>query len=423
MKIGLQTWGSHGDIRPFMALAAGLQAAGHDATLVATCVDSGRYSRLLSGTSFDFKVVATPVIPDRRSLEKIGSAIIRERNAVKQTQMVIEQMVLPAESEMFEASLQLCAENDLVVGHYFLHTLGAAADHYARPHVSIALADGAVPSAFQPPSGVPQLGTAGNRIAWRLARFVGNRQIKKYSDRLRVKNGIKKARDLFDNVWGSEYLTLLAVSPTLCRRQPDWPGRYQICGFLDTSGSVAESAVGEDLQAFLAEGTPPAYMTFGSVMSGSDEKETIAMFTNAAQAATVRAIIQAPHWRDLGFESSRTIHYVDAVPHSTVFPCCSLILHHGGAGTSQSALRAGKPSVVVAHTAEQELWGRELERVGVAPQLIRRTRATADRITGAIKHVVCSDRIAGNARKLGAAMSKEDGVATAIKLICDRFET
>src|SRR5215469_2645064 len=107
MKIGLQTWGSHGDIRPFIALANGLSAAGHDVTLAITCVDCDRYSRLIPQTSFELKVVSTPVIPDGRLLERIGSAILRERNAVKQTQMVIEQLVLPAESEMFEASLQL----------------------------------------------------------------------------------------------------------------------------------------------------------------------------------------------------------------------------------------------------------------------------------------------------------------------------
>jgi len=29
MRIGLQTWGSEGDIRPLLALAGGLQSAGH----------------------------------------------------------------------------------------------------------------------------------------------------------------------------------------------------------------------------------------------------------------------------------------------------------------------------------------------------------------------------------------------------------
>ncbi len=421
MKIGMQTWGSHGDIRPFMALAEGLQDAGHDVTLAITCVDSDRHDGLNPKAGFKIKVISTPLVPDRLLLEKIGDAILHERNAIKQTQIAIEQLLLPAESEMFEASEQLCAENDLVIGHYFLYPLGAAAERHGCPYVSVALVHGAVPSAFQPPSGVPDVGPLGNRLAWWLARSVLNKTLKKYSDQLRIKNGIKIARDLIDNVWASEQLTLLAISPTICQRRADWPDYYQVCGALDTQDSLAEGSVPVEVQAFLSDGAPPIYMTFGSAMSGSDEKQTIALLTDAAKAASVRAIIQAPHWGEFGFESDNAIHYVSSAPHSAVFPQCGLIVHHGGAGTSQSALRAGKPSVVVAHTAEQELWGRELERIGTASKLILRRRSTPGRIAAAIKLVSHSKGIGENASALGAGMAKENGVAAAIKLIGDRF--
>ena len=72
MKIGLQTWGSHGDIRPFVALAKGLQAAGHEVTLVITCVDSDRYTALQAAPPFELQVVASPVVPDRAVLERCG---------------------------------------------------------------------------------------------------------------------------------------------------------------------------------------------------------------------------------------------------------------------------------------------------------------------------------------------------------------
>ncbi|MDE2463316.1 MAG: hypothetical protein KGO02_06355, partial [Alphaproteobacteria bacterium] len=80
MKIGIQTWGSHGDIRPFVALADGLQAAGHVVTLSITCVDSERYNGLSPRTGFGLRVVSTPVVPDKLLLEKVGDAIVRERN-------------------------------------------------------------------------------------------------------------------------------------------------------------------------------------------------------------------------------------------------------------------------------------------------------------------------------------------------------
>jgi sterol 3beta-glucosyltransferase len=421
MKIGLQTWGSHGDIRPFVALAEGLQAAGHEVTLVVTCVDSERYTALATKTGFELRIVATPVIPDGSVLEKIGKAIVRERNAIRQTRLVIEQLLLPAESEMYRASERLCAENDLVVGHYFLYTLAAAAEKHDRPCMSVMLAHGAIPSADQPPPGVPHLGRTGNRWAWRLAKSVLNASLKRYPDRLRAVHGVAASKDMIDNVWASDALTLIAVSPVICERRPDWPAHYQVCGALDTPESIAEGSVPAELSAFLSAGSPPVYMTLGSMMSGSDERQTIALLADAARIASTRAIIQAPAWDRLGFECSSQIHFVDSTPHAAVFPRCSAVLHHGGAGTSHAALRAGVPSVVVAHTAEQELWGGELQRIGVACRPILRRRATAKRIAAAIQQVLQSKRMAETARTLGGRIAKEDGVAAAVRLICDRY--
>lgn len=423
MKIGIQTWGSHGDIRPFIALAEALQLAGHDVTLVITCVDSDRYRELRTETGYTIRIVSTPVLSDMVLLEEIGEALLGERNAIKQTRLAIEQFLVPAESAMFKASEQLCAENELVIGHYFLYTLGSAADRHGRPYVSVALVHGAVPSAFQPPAGVPDLGALGNRLAWRLARLVLNATLKKYPDQLRERNGIKAARDLIDNVWASDQLTLLAISPTICERKPDWPACYQVCGSFDIQTLAVEGVVSEELQDFLSHGSPPVYMTFGSAMSARNEKQTIALLRDAATKASVRAIIQAPRWSDLGFESSNQIHYAGSTPHAAVFPKCELIVHHGGAGTSHAALRASRPSVVVAHTAEQELWGRELERIGVAPRLIRRKGATAGAIASAIEAISRSRHFGQMASELGERVAAEDGVSTAVRLIGQRFGT
>lgn len=421
MKIGIQTWGSHGDICPFIALADGLQSAGHDVTLVVTCVDSDRYTALSTRIGVKLEMVSTPVISNQLQLKQIGDALVHERNAIKQTQMAIERFLLPVEGEIFEASERLARANDLLIGHYFLYPLGIAAERHSRPYVSVALVHGAVPSAFKPPSGLPNFGALSNRLGWWLARVVLNRTLKRYPDQLRAKHGMKPARDMIDNVWASNVLTLLAISSTLCERKPDWPSYYRVCGAFETQESLAEGSTPEVLEAFLMNGPAPIYITFGSMISGADEKQFVTLLTRAAEAANVRAIIQAPQWRELGFDSSTRIHYVGATPHATVFPKCSLIVHHGGAGTSQAALRAGKPSVVVAHTAEQELWGRELKKLGVACTPIHRRSATASRIAAAINVVTRSERMTEEAKSLSILAAQENGVATAVQLIADRF--
>lgn len=421
MKIGLQTWGSHGDIRPFLALAEGLHSVGHDVKLVITNIDNDRFASSISLSGVKIRTISSPVIQDKEALRNIETKIFAESDPLKQTQAIIEMLFVPVESAMYEAAEQLCEESDLVIGHSFHYPLNVAAERSGRPYASVALVHSTIPSCRQPPSGMPKLGSLGNRVMWSLVKSVLNKKLKKYSDRLRVQHGLRPARDLIEDVWVSKQLTLVAVSPQICSRKSDWPDHYQVCGFLNVRDENLEGGVTNEIQGFLSQGELPIYMTFGSVVSGGDQTEVIAVLTEAVQKASVRAIIQAPGWRESGFASSTTVHYVDTAPHAEIFPHCKAVIHHGGAGTSQTALLAGKPSVVVTHTSEQEFWGRELARIGVAPKPLSRKTLRADQLAVNIKHVVNSDTFSEAAKRIGIEMAKEDGVATAVRLINEKF--
>lgn len=421
MKIGLQTWGSYGDIRPFLALAEGLQSVGHDVTLLVTSIDDASYDSSLSRSGVTIRTVFSPVIQDRETLRNIEASIFAESDSLKQTQAIIEKLFVPAESAMYDAAEQLCNENDLVIGHFFHYPLNVAAERSGCPYASVALVHSAVPSSLQPPSGMPNLGSLGNRVMWSLVKSLLNKKLKKYSDRLRQQHGLKPARDLISDVWASNQLTLIAVSPQICNKKNDWPEYYQVCGFLNMQGEAFKGDVSDELQDFLSQGEPPVYITFGSVMSGGDQSETISILTDAAQMASVRAIIQAPGWRESGLTSSDTVHYVDSAPHAEIFPYCKAIVHHGGAGTSQAALLAGKPSIAVTHTSEQEFWGRELARIGVAPKPLSRKSLRADQLAAKIGLVIKLKAINEAATRVGIAMAKEDGIATAVRLINEKF--
>lgn len=423
MKIGLQTWGSYGDIRPFLALAEGLQSIGHDVTLLITSIDDVSYDSLLSQSGVKIEIVSSPVIQDKVALRDIETEIFAEPDPLKQTQAIIEKLFIPAESAMYEAAEQLCKENDLVIGHFFHYPLNIAAERIGRPYAGVALVHSAVPSSCQPPSGMPNLGSLGNRVMWSLVKSVLNKKLKRYSDNLRLQHGLSPAQDLIENVWASNQLTLVAVSPQICSRKSDWQEYYQVCGFLNMQGETFEGGVADELQEFLSHGDNPIYMTFGSVMAGGDQSETISILEDAARKASVRAIIQAPGWRESGFVSSAMVHYVDSAPHAEIFPHCQAIVHHGGAGTSQAALLAGKPSIVVAHTSEQEFWGRELARIGVAPKPFSRKALSSDQLANKIELVATSNTFNEAAERIGIEMAKEDGVATAVRLINEKFTT
>ena len=412
------TWGSHGDIRPFLALADGLQAAGHDVHLVITSIEAGTYDNVRSAAGAKITVL-TPHTFDAEQAEALGQAAYRIRDPMKQMAELLRLAYAPAEDAMFAAAQRLCAESDLLVGHYLMHPLQIAAEHAGRLYVSVMLTPAGVPSDYVNPLGWPWAGKLLNRSLWRLIRFLLNRTLRHYPDRLRRLLGMAPVRDIVSEVWLSPYLCLVAVSPQICPRQPDWPASVQVCGFLDRPNCELEGVLPPALAGFLAAGEAPVYMTFGSWMPKdvAGQAAALRLLTDAAREANCRAIIQCTDWQACGFSSDEQVLYVAAAPHHQVFPHCLAILHHGGAGTTQSATLAGKPSIVVANLSEQEHWARELQRLGIAGRVARRRNVTAAALAARIRHVCATPAMGERARRIAEAMRREDGVAQAVRLI------
>jgi sterol 3beta-glucosyltransferase len=422
MKIGMQTWGSHGDIRPFLALAEGLQAAGNDVHLVITCVDSDVYAGMVSDNGVKITVVASPVLTPAQQ-EDIVRTTYDIRNPMRQMTTILRLSMAPVEDAMFEAARRLCAESDLLIGHYFIHTLQTAAEAAGRPYVSVLLSHVAIPSDFDHPLTMPGAGKRVHRMLWWLTRTLLNRALKHYPDRLRGQLGLPPLRDVVTQVWLSRHLTLAAVSPAICRPWPDWPAAVHVCGFLDTPNLAVEGEVPAGLARFLEAGDAPVYMTFGSWMPRGTVGQSAALrlLTEAARMAGCRAIIQSPAAEACGFASDDDILYVAAAPHQAIFPHCRAVVHHGGAGTTQSALLAGKPSVVIANIDEQEFWGRELRRLGVAGKPARRRSVTAGALAARIRTVLATPEMADRAREVAGAMATERGVDVAVALVMRTF--
>jgi UDP:flavonoid glycosyltransferase YjiC (YdhE family) len=414
----MQTWGSHGDIRPFLALAEGLQAAGNDVHLVITCVDSSAYEGMTSATGVKISVVASPVLTPEQQ-ESVGRTAYEIRNPMTQMATILRLCLAPVEDAMFEAARRLCAESDVLIGHFFMHPLQIAAEAAGRPYVSVLLSHSVIPSDFDHPVAVPGAGRRVHRMLWWLTRMLLNRTLKHYPDRLRRQIGLPPLRDIITQVWLSQTLTLVAVSPTICRVQPDWPEFIRVCGFLDTPNLAMEGQVPAGLAAFLAAGDAPVYMTFGSWMPCDLAGQTSALrlLTDAARRAGCRAIIQAPSAAACGFHSGDDILYVATAPHHAIFPHCRAVVHHGGAGTTQSAMRAGKPSIVVANISEQEHWGRELRRLGIGGRPARRRSVTAPALARRIREVLASPAMAARASDIASAMTTERGVDAAVRFI------
>jgi sterol 3beta-glucosyltransferase len=115
--------------------------------------------------------------------------------------------------------------------------------------------------------------------------------------------------------------------------------------------------------------------------------------------------------------ASDDIFVLEAVPHDWLFPQVAAVVHHGGAGTTGAALRAGKPTVICPLVGDQPFWGRRVAALGVGPSPISPRKLTAERLAGAIGKAVSDQDMHQRAAALGAAIRAEDGIGRAIALI------
>lgn len=412
MKIGIQTWGSDGDITPFLALADGLQAAGHEVTVVYTSVENRDYSAYSQLGGFKSIKVFDRFEFD---VEEAISKIIASHSPLKQCQRVMETFYNPAVEAMYRASLKLCRENDLVIGHVFGHTLLTAAEKTGCPRAVVALTPSVIRTRYAPMFG-PNLNYTMNQLTWKLGDYIARKRMFSQAESIRKREGLAPLKSLQQELYTAKALTLLASSPTITARQPDWDNHIRICGDLRFNYPDRHIPLPEGLAEFLFEGSPPVYMTFGSLTPYEGDRMA-QMMGEAAEKAGVRAIIQS----SARGTPSANIFRCEKAPHATVFPHCAAVVHHGGAGTTHSALRAGCPSIVVEHAFDQRFWGTELQKGGVGAAMLQRKTMSADTLAAAISTTVTDTEMKQKARVLGKIMRFEDGVKTAVGFIEEAF--
>jgi sterol 3beta-glucosyltransferase len=414
MRIGVQTWGSEGDLRPFFALAEGLAQAGHEVSLKYTSADDRDYSGRLERASFRHAKVGSLAMT-KDELVALCARGFADRNPIRQLDETLRALLEPSIPDMVAAAQELTESSDLIVHHLAAHPAAAAAEKAGLPAVTV-YPSPLFPMRRVPVPGAPDLGAL-NPWLWRVALAVVDRKLLRSVSAARAAMGlaaIRRARHQSDR----SALDLLAVSPTLLPRSDEWPEKVKVCGFLDPPRSTRSSGLEGALESFLAEGPAPVFVTFGSMAEvDGDPEGVLDIVAEAVDRVGCRAILQTgPTLRPARREHPRIVR-VGATPHDEVFPRCAVIVHHGGAGTTQAALRAGRPSVVVAHVMDQFFWGDRLTRLGVAPKHLQRRTLHPKTLGAAIATALGDPHMPAAAAALGERMQGEDGVASAVRWI------
>ncbi|WP_437528742.1 glycosyltransferase [Sorangium sp. So ce726] len=411
MRIAVLTIGSRGDIQPFVALARALQRAGHAVLLGAP----PNFASLVEEHGVEFQ----PMGPDSRTLlqESESKKIVQSGNVLAAFRGAPLARLRERQARISRDALRIARGVDALVYKSGLAAGSTVAEKLGVPAVSVALQP-MTPSAAFPP---PLLGLTFDGGAWAnralgeamaLAIWsIGRDGVKALRRELGLAPlpylGVRPA---------DEPTTLHAYSPSVLPRPGDWPAHFHVTGFLflDAASSWTPPA---SLLRFLDAGPPPLCIGFGS-MTNADPKRLSDLLLGGLRRTGQRAILLGG-WSELGQGSALpdSVHAIEQAPHHWLLPRTAGVVHHGGAGTTGAALRAGVPSLVIPHNFDQPFWGKRLSELGVAPAPLRLGDLTAARLEGALDRLTHDADMRRRAAELGQRVQAEDGLKAAVDRI------
>ena len=157
---------------------------------------------------------------------------------------------------------------------------------------------------------------------------------------------------------------------------------------------------------FLDAGDPPVHIGLGSRPAAADDLARIAV---EAPRRLGRRTIISRGWA--GLEPPAGDHLlVDDLDHRALFPRVAAVVHHGGAGTTTAAARAGVPQVLLPEVYDQHYWARRVTDLGLGAA--HPGTPTTDSLTDALRTALtCAERarnLAGRVRADGARIAARD---------------
>ena len=402
MRVLLAAFGTRGDVQPMVALGMRLRADGHQVVLGA----SSGFATWVRGHGLEFHTIGGDI---EAWIRGNGAALVKSpARLLKPALDYLREEV----DVSFQQTYAAARRSDLIVSG--VHAAApSVAEALGVPHRTLLFCPQLVPSRLHPPMGVPWLSLPRflNRLLWLGCGRSLDLALGPPIQRWRRRWGLPPITDVTSHLYADP--AIVASDAVLGDLPPDAPsGVVQVGSLaLDEGG-----ALDPRIERFLAEGAPPIYIGFGS-MSDGDPQHTTRVLVEALEACGRRGIILAG-WADLGGGTVPSkVLVVPSVPHPRLFPRVALAVHHGGAGTTAAAARAGIPQIVVPHIADQFYWGHQVHARGLGSRAIPRTALTAAKLARAIEDVLSRPEIAENARDVKARLDRADGVSELTRLL------
>lgn len=411
MRIALATFGSRGDVQPYVAIHRHLTSLGHEVTL-AVPEDELEFVRA-------FGVEALPLFFSTKSLinkAEVQDAILNHKHRLLLDMFM--QHELDAKVRIEDALIDLATHSDLLVAHTIM--VGKAVAVSKKTHTALHQAcffpmhdtrDHVHPLLSSKPlfAHWPFVGLGHQLSQWFLSKSTLDATTPLYERfGLPVPSVASLRRTILDTP------THLAASPALLGH-PSVPTPHAITGYPFLETSIVDNA-NKDEQHLLdwisSEINPPVYLGFGS-MPVLEQSQLLERFVHTLERHRQRAII-ATHWSKIKdskmlarLKQSPFVYLATNITHDRILPLCKGAIHHGGSGTTHACARAGIPQFILAAFADQPFWGRIIKSRGVGGWHILSDAHNRHHLFDNIFELFSSGVVQDTAKELGAQIKNE----------------
>lgn len=409
-RIVLTTFGSFGDIHPYIAIGLELKSRGHQA-IIAT---SPAYREKIEATGLGFHPVRPDILPPEEDPETINKAM----DVMTGGQFIIKEMFSPHVRDGYKDLCAATQDADLLVTHMLTFAGPIVAEKTGIPWVSTVLAPVSFFSDYEPfvPPQAPGIGKLLrlHPIVGRLENYFGRRVTSRWVEpvyQLRSELGLARGGHPIYEGQHSPSLVLALFSKVLGDVQPDWPPQAIITGF-PFYDRKDETDISPELEKFLDDGPPPIVFTLGSTAIFVAENfyhESI----KAARLLNRRAVLLIGDARNMPKEPLPAgIVVFDYAPYGQILPRAAAVVHQGGVGTTGQTLRAGVPALVVPFNHDQPDNAFRIASLGVG-RTISRKQYTAANASKELDRLLTDKAYTERAAAVGRLVQSEDGARTA----------
>jgi vancomycin aglycone glucosyltransferase len=398
MRIALAVDGTRGDVYPLLTLGEHFRRREHEVLVCAPpnfrapAEERGLTFAAVGRDTREFLLECAGVVTSGGGLRLVRETASYFREGIAQ---------------QLEHVPELTRGADLIIAAGVQAGARVAADLHGVPYRFVAYCPALLPSPEITPLVFPTrpLPPWINRPAWRVTRLLFNGLLRRAVNARLAASGAAKAKCAIDYVLGER--PLLAADAELA---PAPAASTLTIEQIPCLHPLDGPALPAKLTAFLDAGPPPLYLGFGS-MTDPDPEATTRQVLAAVAAAGVRAVI-AKGWAGLaGGPLPEGVFATGPVAHTRLFPRMAAVVHHGGAGTTTNAARAGVPQIVIPHLLDQFYWAARVTRLGLGPPPVPRHRLSAERLAGVLAAISDNDVLRDRAHELGERLRSRAAAA------------